>query len=145
MTDTNAGSEDFPTPSDADLKASLTPEQYEVTQCSATEQPFTGEYWDTHDPGMYRCVVCDVPLFDSETKFDSGSGWPSFYQPASDDAIDERVDRSLNAVRTEIRCKNCGAHLGHVFPDGWDQPTGLRYCTNSAALRLDPRQPGQQG
>lgn len=124
-------------PADPDLAARLTPLQYRVTQEAGTERPFTGEYWDTKTDGTYRCIVCDEPLFSSETKYDSRSGWPSFYQPLREGAIAEHVDKTLGMVRTEAVCANCGAHLGHVFPDG-PRPTGLRYCMNSASLRLDP-------
>lgn len=125
-----------PTFDEAVLRERLTPEQFQVTQHAGTERAFTGEYWDCHDDGVYRCVVCDEPLFSSGTKFESGTGWPSFWQPVSDDAVDTNTDTSHGMVRTEAVCANCGAHLGHVFPDG-PRPTGDRFCMNSASLRLD--------
>lgn len=120
-----------------ELRERLTPEQYHVTQEAGTERPFTGEYWDTKAAGTYHCRVCDEPLFTSDTKFDSGTGWPSFTKPMSPDAVDDRRDIGLGMIRTESVCAKCGAHLGHVFPDG-PGPEGLRYCMNSASLRLDP-------
>jgi peptide-methionine (R)-S-oxide reductase len=123
-------------PTDAELRERLTPEQYEVTQKAGTERAFTGEYWDCHDDGTYVCIVCGEPLFSSETKYESGTGWPSFFKPVGDEAVEEATDSSHGMVRTEARCGNCGAHLGHVFPDG-PNPTGLRYCMNSASLKLE--------
>ncbi|WP_334141504.1 peptide-methionine (R)-S-oxide reductase MsrB [Rhabdothermincola sp.] len=120
---------------DTDLRRRLTPEQYHVTQDGGTERAFTGEYWDCHDDGVYRCVVCDAPLYTSDTKYDSGTGWPSFWQPI-EGAVDTRLDTSHGMVRTEVVCASCGAHLGHVFDDG-PRPTGQRFCMNSCALRLD--------
>lgn len=121
---------------DTELRERLTPEQYAVTQQSGTEPAFTGKYWDCHDDGTYRCVVCNEELFASNTKFESGSGWPSFWEPISEDKVVRKVDNSHGMVRIEAECAKCGAHLGHVFPDG-PQPTGDRFCMNSASLDLD--------
>ena len=121
---------------DAYYREKLTPEQFEVTQNKATERPFTGQYWDTKDEGTYHCVCCGAELFSSETKYDSGCGWPSFWEPIKDEGVKEEVDQSFGMVRTEVMCSECGAHLGHVFPDG-PQPTGLRYCLNSLSLDLE--------
>jgi peptide-methionine (R)-S-oxide reductase len=128
-------------PTDAELRERLTPEQYEVTQKAGTERAFTGEYWDCHDDGTYVCIVCGEPLFSSETKYESGTGWPSFFKPVGDESVEEATDSSHGMVRTEARCGNCGAHLGHVFPDG-PNPTGLRYCMNSASLKLEEASEG---
>ncbi len=118
------------------LRERLDPLQWQVTQEAGTEQPFTGVYWDCHDDGTYRCVVCGTALFRSDAKFESGSGWPSFWEPVSPDVVVEVRDSSHGMVRTEARCARCGSHLGHVFTDG-PRPTGLRYCMNSASLDLE--------
>lgn len=129
---------------DDEWRERLTPQQFVVARQAGTEAAFTGEYWDCHDDGTYVCVCCGTPLFDSDTKYESGTGWPSFYQPVDGEVVEEATDRSHGMIRTEARCRRCGAHLGHVFPDG-PRPTGQRYCMNSASLRLERRERDDSG
>jgi peptide-methionine (R)-S-oxide reductase len=124
--------------SEEQWKKELTPDQYQVCRMKGTERPFTGAYYKTKDPGVYKCVACGNELFDSDTKFDSGTGWPSFYKPIGAENVETEDDDSYGMVRTEVMCSKCGAHLGHVFPDG-PRPTGMRYCINSVSLKLDPK------
>ncbi len=123
---------------DAEWREQLTPEQYRIARQKGTERAFTGEYWDTKTKGTYLCACCGQALYDSETKFDSGTGWPSFWAPVTPEAVEVGVDRSLGMDRVEARCSRCGAHLGHVFDDG-PRPTGMRHCLNSASLKLVKR------
>ncbi len=134
-TPTPASPEGHAQETETELRARLTPEQYHVTQEAGTEPAFTGVYWDTKDEGTYHCIVCDEPLFSSDTKYDSGSGWPSFWEALDPSKVTLKEDRSFGMVRTEALCATCGSHLGHVFPDG-PQPTGDRFCMNSASLEL---------
>ena len=125
--------------SDAEWKKKLSPEQYEVLRRKGTERAFTGKYCNSKEKGVYRCAGCGNPLFDSEAKFDSGTGWPSYYQPVSREAVQSEEDNSYGMIRIEVLCSRCGGHLGHVFPDG-PQPTGQRYCINSVSLDFEPRE-----
>ena len=124
--------------SEDDWRAQLTDEQFHVTRQHGTERAFTGKYNDCKDPGTYHCICCGHPLFDADHKFDSGTGWPSFYQPLNSDAVETQTDRSMLMQRTEVHCARCDAHLGHVFPDG-PMPTGQRYCMNSVSMKLEPK------
>ncbi|HEX2166186.1 MAG TPA: peptide-methionine (R)-S-oxide reductase MsrB [Longimicrobiales bacterium] len=128
---------------DEEWRSELTPEQYRIMREKGTEPPFTGEYLNEKTPGVYRCAGCGTALFRSDTKYDSGSGWPSFYAPVDEENVEAEEDRSHGMRRTEVMCASCHAHLGHIFPDG-PKPTGMRYCVNSASLRLDPETKGDE-
>ena len=124
---------------DEQWQSELTPEQYQICRRQGTEPAFTGQYWDTKEDGVYRCSCCDEPLFDSATKFDSGTGWPSFWAPLNEAGVETQTDQAHGMIRTEVHCRRCGAHLGHVFPDGPKEETGLRYCINSVSIGLAAR------
>jgi peptide-methionine (R)-S-oxide reductase len=128
------------TKTDAEWRAELSPEQYDVLRRGGTERAFTGRYWDCHDDGIYRCAGCGAELFDASTKFESGTGWPSFTEPRIAEAVETREDRAYGMRRTEVVCRRCGGHLGHVFDDGPRDKGGLRYCINSSSLELEPRE-----